>query len=71
MIYSLVLDCAAEGISVAVTCRVLEFSTQAFYQWKKNPVSQRDWMTLISLTGPWIFTLWIRHSGTGLSLMLS
>jgi transposase InsO family protein len=43
MIYPLVRDCAAEGIPVAVTCRVLGFSTQAFYQWKKNPVSQRDW----------------------------
>jgi len=26
-----------------VTCRVLGFSKQAFYQWKANPVSQRDW----------------------------
>jgi transposase InsO family protein len=43
MIYPPVLDCAADGIPVTVTCRVLGFSTQAFYQWKKNPVSQRDW----------------------------
>jgi putative transposase len=34
---------AADAIPVAVTCRVLGFSRQAFYAWKRNPVSQRDW----------------------------
>jgi putative transposase len=43
MSYPLVEDLAADGIPVAVACRVLGFSTQAFYQWKTNPVSQRDW----------------------------
>jgi putative transposase len=43
MRYPLVLDLAAGGIPVAVTCRVLGFSKQAFYKWRKNPVSQRDW----------------------------
>ena len=43
MIYPLVLDLAADGVPVTVTCRVLGFSTQAFYKWKKAPVSQRDW----------------------------
>ncbi len=43
MMYPLVLDLAAIGIAVVVTCRVLGFSKQAFYVWKKNPVSQRDW----------------------------
>jgi putative transposase len=43
MRYPLVLDLAADGIPVTVTCRVLGFSTQAFYAWRKNPVSQRDW----------------------------
>jgi putative transposase len=43
MMYPLVLDLAADKIAVAVTCRVLGFSTQAFYEWKKHPVSQRDW----------------------------
>lgn len=47
MIYPLVLDLAAPGarirVPVAVTCRVLGFSKQAFYKWKKNPVSHRDW----------------------------
>ena len=41
--YPLVLDLAADGIPVAVTCRVLGFSKQAFYQWQADPVSQRDW----------------------------
>jgi putative transposase len=42
MTYPLVLDLAADKIPVAVTCRVLGFSKQAFYAWKQNPVSQRD-----------------------------
>jgi transposase InsO family protein len=42
MMYPLVLDLAADNIPVAVTCRVLGFTTQAFYKWKKNPVTQRD-----------------------------
>jgi putative transposase len=43
MTYPLVLDFAADGIPVAVTCRVLGFSKQAFYHWRKYPISQRDW----------------------------
>jgi transposase InsO family protein len=43
MRFPLVLDLAADGIPVAVTCRALGFSKQAFYAWKKNPVSDRDW----------------------------
>ena len=43
MIYPLVLDLAADRIPVTVTCRVLGFSKQAFYKWKADPVSQRDW----------------------------
>ncbi|MFC3437587.1 IS3 family transposase [Nocardia seriolae] len=43
MTYPLVLDLAADDIPVAVTCRVLGFSKQAFYRWRKDPVSQRDW----------------------------
>ena len=42
MMFPLVLDLAAEKIPVAVTCRVLGFSKQAFYRWKADPVSQRD-----------------------------
>jgi putative transposase len=43
MTYPLVLDLAAAGIAVAVTCRVLGFSKQAFYAWRKSSVKQRDW----------------------------
>ena len=43
MMYPLVCDLAADSIPVVVTCRVLGFSKQAFYRWKANPVSQRDW----------------------------
>ncbi len=42
MTYPLVLDLAADGIPVAVTCRVLKFSRQAFYAWRHDPVSDRD-----------------------------
>jgi putative transposase len=43
MIYPLVAELAAENIAVTVSCRVIGFSTQAYYRWLKNPVSQRDW----------------------------
>jgi putative transposase len=43
MIYPLVRELAAEKIPVAVTCRVLGFSKQAFYAWNANPIPQRDW----------------------------
>ena len=43
MMFPLVLDLAADRIPVAVTCRVLGFSKQAFYKWKANPVTDRDW----------------------------
>ena len=43
MMYPLVRELAAEGIPVVVTCRVLGFSKQAFYKWRANPVSKRDW----------------------------
>jgi putative transposase len=42
MKYPLVLDLAADGVPVTVTCRVLGFSTQAFNKWRRNPISQRD-----------------------------
>lgn len=47
MMYPLVLELAAPEalirVPVAVTCRVLGFSRQAFYQWCVSPVSDRDW----------------------------
>ena len=50
MTYPLVLDLAADGIPVAVTCRVLGFSKQAFDKWKANPVTTSDyeWAYLIN-----------------------
>lgn len=46
MMYPLALDLAsrtaAVRVPVAVTCRVLGFSRQAFYHWRKNTVTQRD-----------------------------
>jgi putative transposase len=42
MTYPLVLDLAADGIPVAVTCRVLGFSKQGFYAWLARPVTPRD-----------------------------
>ncbi|MFC4855995.1 IS3 family transposase [Actinophytocola glycyrrhizae] len=45
--FPLVRELAAAGapvrVSVAVTCRVLGISRQAYYQWCAAPVSQRDW----------------------------
>jgi putative transposase len=43
MSFPLVRDLAAAGVPVAVACRVLGFSRQAFYAWDADPVSQRDW----------------------------
>jgi putative transposase len=43
MIYPLVTDLAADGVPVAVTCRVLGFSKQGYYRWRANPVTERDW----------------------------
>ena len=46
MIYPLVRDLAVDSIHkipVAVTCRVLGFSKQAYFKWLADPVSRRDW----------------------------
>ncbi|MGP6172523.1 IS3 family transposase [Microbacterium sp. A196] len=43
MMFPLVLDLAADRIPITVTCRVLGFSKQAFFKWRANPVSKRDW----------------------------
>lgn len=46
MIFPLVRDMAAADarvrVPVAVACRVLGFSTQGYYKWLKEPVSDRD-----------------------------
>ena len=46
MIYPLVSELAAPDaplrVPVTVTCRVLGFSTQAYYKWRDRPWSVRD-----------------------------
>ncbi|NWL31652.1 IS3 family transposase [Paenarthrobacter nitroguajacolicus] len=44
MTYPLVTDLAADGVPVAVTCRVLKFSKQGYYRWRVSPVTERDWV---------------------------
>ena len=39
MMYPLVTDLHADGIPVALTCRVLGFSKQAYFKWRKSPVA--------------------------------
>jgi transposase InsO family protein len=51
MSYPLVRDLAVEGIPVTVTCGVLGFSTQAFYKWAADPVSERDWADAHTING--------------------
>lgn len=43
MMYPLVEDLAGEGVSVVTSCRVLGFSTQAFYKWRAQPYSDAEW----------------------------
>jgi putative transposase len=43
MMFPLVRELASDRIPIAVTCRVLGFSKQAFFAWQREPVTQRDW----------------------------
>jgi putative transposase len=43
MTYPLVCDLTEDGFAVSVACRVLGFSTQGFYKWRRNPVTTRDY----------------------------
>ncbi len=43
MRYPLVQELAAQGFPVRLTCGVLTFSSQAFYRWQSDPISDRDW----------------------------
>ncbi|WP_115411740.1 IS3 family transposase [Nocardia farcinica] len=42
MIYPLVRELAADGIPVAVTCRVLKIARQPYYRWLAEPISAAD-----------------------------
>lgn len=44
MKFPLVLDLAAEGFPVRLTCGVFGFSAQAYYKWRARPCSDRDWV---------------------------
>jgi putative transposase len=43
MMYPLVRDLAVEGVAVRMICGVLGFSTQGYYRWLADPVTDRDW----------------------------
>jgi transposase InsO family protein len=43
MKFPLVRELAAQGFPVRLTCGVLGFSAQAFYRWRSDPVSARDY----------------------------
>ena len=43
MKFPLVRELADEGFPVALTCGVLGFARQSFYEWEPGPISQRDW----------------------------
>ena len=62
MIYPLVRELAVDGIPVTVACRVLGFSTQAFYRWCANPVTQRDWDDAHFTNAAWDACRWPRES---------
>jgi hypothetical protein len=71
MMFSLVLDLAADRIPIAVTCRVLGFSKQAFFKWRANPISQRAGTTPTSSTPLSVCMMTSRRSGIGSSPMSS
>ena len=42
MMYPLVRELAADGIPVAVTCRVLKIARQPYYRWLASPVTDAE-----------------------------
>lgn len=45
MMYPLVRELAADGIPVAVTCRVLNIARAPYYRWVAVPVTHADWVS--------------------------
>ncbi|HPQ85976.1 MAG TPA: IS3 family transposase [Mycobacterium sp.] len=43
-LYPLVKELAADGIPVAVTCRVLKLARQPYYRWLANPVTDAEYL---------------------------
>ena len=43
MKFPLVRELADEGFPVALTCGVLGFTRQSFYEWEARPICDRDW----------------------------
>ncbi|MEE6180042.1 IS3 family transposase [Mycobacterium sp. 050134] len=43
-LYPLVKELAADGIAVAVTCRVLKLARQPYYRWLANPVTDAEYV---------------------------
>jgi putative transposase len=67
MTYPLVADLAAGGVPVAVTCRVLGFSKQAYYAWVAAPVTRRDLEDAYLINPAVDIHLTTRRSDTGSS----
>jgi transposase InsO family protein len=44
MSFPLARELAAEGVPVRLTCGVLGFSAQAYYAWRADPVTDREWV---------------------------
>ncbi len=42
MMYPLVRELAADGIPVAVTCRVLKIARQPYYRWLADPITAAE-----------------------------
>ena len=42
MMYPLVRELAADGIPVAVTCRVLKIARQPYYRWLTSPITDAE-----------------------------
>ena len=42
MTYPLVSELAADGVPVAVACRVLKLARQPYYRWLRRPVSDAE-----------------------------